>query len=97
MEGEAFYPHFILAIPARSLPFTTAFGQKVDIRLGAIGKVVAGAGEKGVVVHIRNGDRLTGWACVESFLVQTAFGPLTFPLSGSHILSKERFEFPKAC
>ena len=34
------------AIPARSLPFTTAFGQKVDIRLGAIDKIVAGKLDK---------------------------------------------------
>ena len=69
------------AIPARGLPFTTAFGQKVDIRLGSIDKVVARAGEKGVVVHFRNGDRLTGAVGVESFKVRTAFGPLTLPVS----------------
>ena len=81
------------AIPARSLPFTTAFGQKVDIRLGSIDKVVAGAGEGNVVVHFRNGDRLSGSVGVESFKVRTAFGPLTLPLP---IIQSIKFQSPRA-
>lgn len=71
----------IIGVPAKgwSASIKTSFGT-VSIPLAQIHHV-ATAGEKGVTVHLKNGDRVSGKFIATKLRFETAFGVLEIPSS----------------